>query len=128
MIDNAIYIILAATSKVTAFVSLNIFPGVAAQSDMAAYIVYHLIDIVPENTKDGVASLDEARVQIDCFHPTKASCDTLAGEIRLALDRYRGTAGTYTIDKIIFQDARNDFDEDRKIYQVSQDYIIRHSR
>jgi hypothetical protein len=128
MIDNAIYTILAATTAVTSKVGTHIYTVVAAQQDVTAYIVIHLIDINPENTKDGVSLLDEARVQVNCFHSSKATCDELAAAIRTALDRYRGTAGSYTIDRIIFQDARNDFDEDRKIYQVQQDFIIRQKR
>ena len=128
MIDNAIYSILSANSGVNGIVSLNIFPGVADQEDLDTYVVYHLIDTVPENTKDGVSLLDEARVQVNCFSPVKSNCNTLATNIRTALDRYRGTAGSMTIDKIIFQDARNDYDIDRKIYQVQQDFILRHKK
>lgn len=128
MIDNAIYTLLAADGPVGGYVGDNIFPGAAPMEDLSAYVVYHLIDIVPENTKDGVSLLDQARVQIDCFHPDKTTCGLIATAIRTALDRYRGSAGGYTIDKIIFQNARNEFDEERKFHQVSQDFIIRHKK
>lgn len=128
MIDNAIYQILVAASGVTALVAQNIFTVVAAQLDLTAYVVIHLIDITPENTKDGISKLDEARIQVNAFHSTKQQADSLALQIRTALDRYRGTIGSFTIDRIIFQDARNDFDEDRKIYQVQQDFMVRHKK
>lgn len=128
MIDNTIYNILSANAAVHNYVGDNIFPGVAAQDDLTEYVVFHLIDVVPENTKDGVSLLDEARVQVDSFHTAKHTGDELALAIRTALDHYRGTVNSKAIDKIIFQDARNDFDQDRKIYQVSQDFIIRHKR
>jgi len=128
MVDNAIYIILSKTSGVTTYTGAHIYTGVASENNLTCYVVIHLIDIVPELTKDGVSRMDEARVQIDCYHAVKLNCDNLAAAIRTALDRYRGTAGSYTVDKIIFQDARNDFDEERKIYKVSQDYIIRQKR
>jgi hypothetical protein len=128
MIDNAIYQILAAAVAITNVVGTGIYTAVAAQQNLTEYIVIHLIDIVPENTKDGVSMMDEARVQVDSFHSSKATGDTLAVAIRTALDRYRGSVGGFSIDKIIFQDGRNDFDEDRRIYQVSQDFIIRHKK
>jgi len=128
MIDNAIFQILIAASAVTAITGTNIYTGVASQNDMESYIVIHLIGVVPENTKDGASKLDQCRVQINSFHSNKATGDTLAGLIRSTLDRYRGSIGGFTIDKIIFQDAQNDFDYEHDQYKVLQDFIVRQKR
>lgn len=129
MIDNVIYMILAAASGITAIVGTNIFTAVAAEGDYDQYIVIHLIDMVPENTKDGASMLDEIRIQVDSYNSDKDSGDQLAVIIRNTLDRYRGTVqATYVIDNILFDNARNDFDEDRGVYKVSQDFIVRHKK
>ena len=128
MIDNIIYQILAAASGVTSLVGTSIFTVLASQSNLSAYVVIHIIDIVPENTKDGVSKLDQVRVQIDSFHGTKSSCDSLAVAIRTALDNYSGSVGTTLIDNIYFDQALNDYDYDRDLYKVQQDFIVRHKR
>ena len=128
MIDNSIYQILAATSNITAVVGSDIYTVIAAQQDLSAYIVIHLIDDVAENTKDNPSMLDEIRVQVNCYHGIKATCDDLGKKIRTALDNYRGTVGGNVIDRAYFEDAHNDFDEDRKLYILSQDFIVRQKR
>ena len=128
MIDNIIYQILAAASGVTSLVGTSIFTVLASQSDLSAYVVIHIIDIVPENTKDGVSKLDQVRVQVDSFHSNKSSGDSLAVAIRSALDGYGGTVGSTLIDNIYFDQALNDYDYDRDLYKVQQDFIVRHKR
>jgi hypothetical protein len=127
MVDSAAYQILYTGSLVNV-PAANIFINVADQEGLTNYVVIHLIDVVPENTKDGVSLLDSCRIQVNCYHQTKDLVNALADEIRSKLDRYRGTVGTFTIDKIVFSDAHSDFDEERKIYIVTQDFIIRHKR
>lgn len=128
MIENAIYQILAAANAVTAVTGTNIFTGIAPAEDMTCYVVIHLIGITPENDKDGPSKLDQARVQVNSFHTEKATGDTLAALIRTALDRYRGSIGGFSIDKIVFQDARSDFDYEHNQYEVMQDFIVRQKR
>lgn len=124
MVDNSIYQILAATSAITSIVSSNVYTVIAPQSDLSAYVVIHIIDLNPEGTKDATA-LDEVRIQIDSFHSVKSTVDILAKAIRTALDKYRGVVDSRTIDMIIYDDARNDFDDDRKLYKIMQDFIVR---
>jgi len=58
MIDNAVYGILSAYAPLTGLVGTNVFSSVADQQDVNNYVVIHLIDISPENTKDGKSMLD----------------------------------------------------------------------
>lgn len=128
MTDSVIYNILSTNAIVTGVVGANIFPDVAPQEEPSLYIVYHLIDVVPEITKEGASLLDEARVQVDCFAEDKYSANGLADKIRTALDQWTGESNRLTIDVIYFEDARADFDDERKIFQITQDFIIRHKK
>ena len=58
LIGKAIYNILANDSDVSALVSTRIFPNVAAQKTAFPFIVYQTTGVDPNDTKDGVSTLD----------------------------------------------------------------------
>jgi hypothetical protein len=125
MIDQYIYQILVASPALTSVVMENIFAVHAHELNLDTYVVIHVIDRVPETTKEE-AKLVISRIQVDCYSPDKSICNNIAYLIRTALDRYRGTvSGQAVIDRINYDDARTDFDEDRRLYKVMQDFFVR---
>lgn len=101
------------------------YPMKAPQTTALPYIVYHVISNDPTDTKDGVSELDVARVQIDSYAATYSAAATLSDSVRSTLDRYSGTVQSIVIDKIVFENENDIYDEDAECYRRSQDYFIR---
>lgn len=117
MIGKVIYSLLSGVGSV--------FPTRAPQGQAFPYIVYHVISDAPTDTKDGASELDVARVQISVFASTYASAVSLSDSIRSTIDRYRGTVESVVVDKIVFENEMDNYDEDAEVYHRSQDYFIR---
>ena len=106
----------------------KVYPLRAEQGSAPPYIVYNIVSNTPTNTKDGVSELDVWRVQIDVFGTTYAECVSLSDSIRTTLDRYRGTVASVDVDKIVFENENDGFDDEAEYYHRSQDYFIREKR
>ena len=128
MISQAIYEILYADASVKGVVSNRIYPNTAQQGDVLPYIVYTKVSKLPTDVKDSGTGFDKTRIQVDCYHTTYANCEVLAGYVRTAMDRVKGSYGSMTILQIVFLDE-NDmplvFQEDSdKVYQIAVDFMI----
>ena len=99
LIGLAIYNVLANTTNVTNIVSTRIYPNVAPQiSATFPFIVYTVTGVTPNDTKDGVRTLDVIDVLIMCYAGTYSEAAMLANEIRIAMDRL--TEATYETIKV----------------------------
>ena len=106
----------------------TVYPLRAEQGAAAPYIVYNVISNNPTDTKTGASLLDTWRVQIDVYGSTYAQCVSLSDSIRTTLDRYAGTVQTVKVDKIVFENENDGFDDDAEYYHRRQDYFIREKR
>ena len=122
MLGEAIYSLLKTTYPKT-------FPVRAAQETPTPYLVYKFISNVPEDIKDGASELDTYRLQLTCYADTYRECHTILEDIRTnILDRYRGVVAGVNIDKIIFSNEIDLFENESEFHQLDHDYIIRVKR
>lgn len=72
-------------SDVSAIVGVRIYPEQIPQNAKYPCIVYHLLSDPSFNHHEGPANLADALMQFDCWAGSKATCETLAAKVRLAL-------------------------------------------
>lgn len=130
-IGKAIYNILynGGTGSVADLVGTRIFPNVAPQTTEFPFIIYDVTGVVPNDTKEGVSSLDTNSVMISCYSKTYSEASDLAQKIRIAMDRINeGTYGGEKIQSSQFQSYNDIFDDssgDAGVYRKALDFEIR---
>ena len=128
-IGKAIYNILNGDNAVRTLVGTRIFPNVAPQTTEFPFIIYDVNGVTPNDTKDGVSTLDTNSVMISCYSETYSQASDLAKKIRIAMDRINeGTYNDEQIQSSQFQSYNDIFDDtsgDSGIYRKALDFDIR---
>ena len=109
-IGLAIYKILVTASDVSALVSTRIYPNVAKQATPFPFVVYQTTGVEPNDTKDGVSTVDGNSFMVLCYSETYTQVADLAQKVRIALDRKSGTYSTVEVQTIQFTGYDEDFD------------------
>lgn len=130
-IGKAIYNILYNSGSGDVYNTVNnrIFPNVAPQTTQFPFIIYDITGVTPNDTKDGVSTLDTNQVMISCYSETYSQASTLAKYIRIAMDRINN--GDYNGIKIQssqfigYNDIFDDTSGDSGIYRKALDFEIR---
>jgi len=104
---------------------IALYPKRTSQGKGTPYGVYTKVSDNPSDTKSGVSTLDVDRVQVTIITDTYAEGVTLSDSLRTVLDRYRGTVQGVVVDKIVFEDERDMYDDKAEKYMRSQDYFTR---
>jgi len=115
------------TSAVTALVSTRIRPLRAADTDIYPYIIYESISTPSEQTKDGNAEWYKMRFQLSMLAASLANVQSIAGQVRIALDGASGSIAGFTVQRITFEDERDIFNDNSAVdgvYMLQQDYFI----
>tara|TARA_R110000824_G_scaffold393384_1_gene592507 strand:+ start:2618 stop:2908 length:291 start_codon:yes stop_codon:yes gene_type:complete len=86
-IGKSIYNILSTTTNISNLVGTRIFPNVAPQTTTFPFIIYDVNGVQPNDTKEGVSTLDTNDVMISCYSETYTEASRLAQYIRVAMDR-----------------------------------------
>ena len=114
-------------TDVFARVGVRIYPMEREQGSALPAISVENTDIEPNDTKDGVSTLDEEFTSVTSFASTYAECLLLAAECRTALDRYVGTNQRVVIQQCVylneFQNKANI--NNVRIYFIEQNYKLR---
>ncbi len=111
-IETALYSELSTTSEVTAVVSTRIFPQVAPLTVPYPFIVYSVINSIPEHHAGGASTLTNVSMQIDVWAETVAELLTIVEVLRNALDGFIGDMGTENLDiQSCFMETRRTFEE-----------------
>lgn len=124
----AIYNILSNDADVSALVGARIFPNVAKNSTSFPFIIYDVKNEGPQDTKDGVSTLDVDNVMVSVYSKTYAEASDLALKIRTALDRVKGTFGGVEIQSIQYDGYNDLFDDntsDEGVYRKALDFNVR---
>jgi len=126
MIGSVIFDLLSKTAALTAVVpAAKITPVKRLQASLLPAITYQVVDCIPTDTKDGVSKLDRRRVSVNCWSLTYTQASTLAALVRSALDRYTGTNSTVMVDKIIFDNLIELYEDEPQVYHHIVDFIVR---
>lgn len=99
-IETSIFHVLKTSSAVHQLVADKVYPNAAPGTAVQPYVVYQVIDVVPERMLSGSVGITKSRVQASCFGATYAAAKAVALEVKLALDGYSGTGiqGIFAID------------------------------
>jgi hypothetical protein len=109
-IGYAIYNILSNDGDVTDITSTRIYPNVAKQGTTFPFIVYQTTGVDPNDTKDGVSTVDGNSFMVLCYADSYSVVSNLSQEVRIALDRAKGTYNSIEVQTIQFTGYDEDFE------------------
>lgn len=128
MTAKVIYNLLSTSSVISALVSDRIFPQRRLQESELPAITYQMISTSPLNTKDGVSLLDTERFSVNVFSKSFDNAFNIAEQIRLRMDRFRGILESVNVDKIIFADQNDLYEDWSEVHHIVLDFTIRIKR
>lgn len=117
MTGKSIYSLLSGAAGVTNIVSTRIFPSRIPQIKDFPAISYHQIANVPSETKDDVSRFDREDFDINLWSKDYSQINSLAKEVRAALDRKSINAQGITVDQIVFVREIDDYSDPAEIYK-----------
>ena len=104
-------------------ITANVYPGMAPEAVVLPYIVFFQISNVPASNASGASTLDDMRFQVSVFNTTYRAMETMAAAVRTALDEYKGTAQSVTIERCSFI-GENYIPEGSGVHHKALDYKI----
>ena len=93
--------LLRAEASISAIVATRIYVSKAPQKAAKPYVVIDQQDTDEFNSLDGTGALRRMGFAIVCVAATSVQAETLANAVRVFLDDYTGTAGTFTISAVM---------------------------
>jgi hypothetical protein len=115
---------LAAYTDLTDLVSTRIWRVRAPDIQTLPYVVIHRISTTPNHVMGADTTPTEARIQISVYDDDGPGCDAAALEVKNALSRWSGTAGTVTFQHVFFEDENDQYDEDSNYFQKNLDFRV----
>ena len=129
MIGKVIYGRLTTDAAVTGICGLNIFPDIAPQNVQYPFMVYTIINSLPDDFKDGQSNLEEITLQIDVYTNNYETTQTLANNVRNRLDRFVGTVNSISIQTIKYMSSDSQvYNADLNVYWMSMDFMAKMKR
>lgn len=126
-LDEAVYARLQAVSGVTALVATRVYPSLLPQKPVYPCLRYQEVDGQRESAMGSDLGQVSATLQVDAYAATYAGSRALAEQVRLALQRFRGTVASVEIEDVFVSSGPNDFYEDQvKAYRTQMDFLIWH--
>ena len=96
----------------------RVFPNIAPGNVQKPYVVYARVSSAPENTLADGASVENTRLQVDCFDTTYAAAVALAEVVKAAM---KSSAITHLV--LLEQDQ---FEPEANAHRVILDFSIWH--
>lgn len=120
--------LLADASISTAVGASRIYPMLLPQGVITDSIVYQRISAQNELNNSGPDGLARPRMQLDCWSKTANGAVALALLVKDRVEGYRGVMGSggdaVTVQAVIPDNEREDYDDTAKMFRVSLDYFI----
>jgi hypothetical protein len=109
----------------TAQLGTRVHPAQAPQDTVFPYVVYEEFDGERFPCMGSDADLVRAQVRVHLWHTEYAAGRALAEQVRLALQRFRGTAGAVTVDDIFtIEGAPTVYDDLAQAYRFQRDFDV----
>jgi hypothetical protein len=125
MIGKVLYDLMVNDSDISGLVGDRIYPSLAKEDVPKPYIVYEKTDETPTDDKDGKSTLDESFYDIMVFTDDIDQLEVLGLYIRNILDRFSGTNSGWDVDKIIYEEEVNEYNDEDRLYGKQIRYRIR---
>ena len=120
--------LLADAAISTAVGAGRIYPMLLPQGQASDSIVYSRISAQNELHNAGPDGLARPRMQIDCWSKTANGATALSLLVKDRIEGYRGVMGSggdaVTVQGVIPDNEREDYDDTAKMFRVSLDYFI----
>lgn len=94
----------------------RVFPNVAPNNVSKPYVVYSRVSSAPENTLADGASVENTRLQVDCFDTTYSAAVALAETVKAAM---KSSAVTHVL--LLEQDQ---FEPEALLHRVILDFSV----
>ena len=125
-LEQALFSRLDGFAGLTSLVVSRIYPLVLPQNPTLPAVTYQRIDGIREDGIAGSHGLAHPRIQIDSWGSTYTSAKDVATQVRTALYRQTWTEDTVAVLDAFIEDDRDFYEDDVKIFRVSQDFLIWH--
>lgn len=115
-------------TDVAALVGTKIYSGRIGQADTFPQISLFVVDINPDDDKDGPSDLDVVKVQVSSYDEDYQGAYTVADKARRALERLSATKNGVQIQSIRFIDQTDILVENAGVNGVNNlafDYMVR---
>jgi hypothetical protein len=96
----------------------RIYPEVAPQSTLFPLVIYRVVAQDPQRSVGGDSGIARTVVQVDCYALSLLTAVAMADAVKLAM------FGNFSTFNGLAQDRRNDFDEEQRVFRVSQDFAV----
>lgn len=127
MIHEALYTRLTSVAGLTALVGTRIYPRQLPQNPAYPCLMYARVSAERESAMGADTKLVAGRWQVSSWGKTYTDARDTAEQVRLALERYRGTSSG-TVIQDIFIESENDFPPElvdgELIYQIASDFLV----
>lgn len=119
MLESKLYTALSGSSKitVTSSISTRIYPLIVPQQSALPAITYARISGGQENNLSGYSSMENPRIQIDCWALTYKEVKTIAENVHTVLNT------TTTFSAVLISDM-DFYEDDVELYRESMDFKI----
>lgn len=101
--------LLAAEGSITTYTSSRIYINKAPQGAALPHIIITQLDSEEHKTFDTTSSLRTITFDIDCVSDRSVEAEDVADAVRVYLDDFTGTAGSFTIAAVLYQSESDDY-------------------
>jgi hypothetical protein len=105
-------------------VSNRVYALTAPQDVVNPYLVYQVIDDIPDYTHQGASGLADTRVQITLVDDDFVSVIAVADQLETALSGFKGTLTTIPVVALKDIETQSQ-DNDSGLFWITQDYILK---
>lgn len=94
----------------------------APQDAVRPYLVFNVNDETPVNVMSGETTPTEAQIEVTIYADTFLEVVNITNDVRTAMTRFSGTAGSVTVQDIFYEGRDDFFDEADRTYQRTLDF------
>ena len=118
-------------ASINSTVSTRMYSDALPQNATLPAITYFVVSTTTNQHLEGIADVSQARIQVDCHAATRSAANSLADDVRLALQGQDHTlvGSQYILDIWLPSGELHGFDEaesgsDQRRYITSQDFAV----
>ena len=127
-VGKAIYAMLSADADLTELVGTRIYPEMAPEEAPTPFLVYSILSVEPEDTKQTTALVDVCNLETYAVSENYGDCMDVTEAARGALDRNGGNYAELAIQSIQYVSADTEFNPSQRVYIGQQRYMVRQLR
>jgi hypothetical protein len=127
MIETSLFTRLSGFGGLSALVATRIYPMLLPQEPQYPAVTYAFVSGVPVAAMGADTGVTRKRLRVTAWSKTYAEMTSVADQVRLCLERWRGTVGGVVIqDTYVDNDSLDLFDDISRVYYRPLDFILVH--